>query len=222
MALKIIGSGFGRTGTMTTKTALEQLGFGPCHHMIEVIENPAQAAFWKALAAGKTVDLADVFAGYNAQVDWPGARIYQESSIAFPDAKVIHTERPAEDWWNSFSGTIGKFFRLAPTMPLPPHIADIFTTMSGYLMAHHFADFTDKASTIAAYNRHNQKVRDTIASDRLLVLNVAQGWDPLCRFLGVPVPATPFPRLNPKVEFWEHFGGEPAEAVAAKNEAAAV
>ena len=49
MALQIIGSGFGRTGTMSTKMALEQLGFGPCHHMIEVIENPKQPAYWKAI-----------------------------------------------------------------------------------------------------------------------------------------------------------------------------
>jgi len=29
MALKIIGAGFGRTGTLSLKVALEKLGFGP-------------------------------------------------------------------------------------------------------------------------------------------------------------------------------------------------
>ncbi|MEO0995543.1 MAG: sulfotransferase, partial [Pseudomonadota bacterium] len=56
MALKIIGSGFGRTGTMSTKLALEQLGFGPCHHMKEVFESPAQLAYWKAVTEGQSVD----------------------------------------------------------------------------------------------------------------------------------------------------------------------
>ena len=114
MALAIIGSGFGRTGTMSTKMALQQLGFGPCHHMIEVIENPAQPAHWKAIAAGEKVVWAEVFDGYNSQVDWPGAAVWRETSVAFPDAKVLHTERPEDEWWNSFSVTIGKFFDRSP------------------------------------------------------------------------------------------------------------
>lgn len=61
MGLKIIGSGFGRTGTMSTKKALEQLGFGPCHHMVEVIQNPAQPPFWRALAEGRQPDWDKIF-----------------------------------------------------------------------------------------------------------------------------------------------------------------
>jgi hypothetical protein len=64
MSLKVIGSGFGRTGTMSMKEALGVLDLGPCHHMLEVMENPAQLGFWKAIAAGKAVDWEDVFAGY--------------------------------------------------------------------------------------------------------------------------------------------------------------
>src|SRR5689334_16327222 len=41
MTLKVIGAGFGRTGTMSLKLALEQLGFGPCYHMIEVFKHQA-------------------------------------------------------------------------------------------------------------------------------------------------------------------------------------
>src|SRR5215471_1053329 len=138
MALKVIGSGFGRTGTMSTKLALEQLGFGPCHHMIEVIENPAQPAQWKAVAAGEKVDWSEVFRGYNAQVDWPGAAVWRETSIAFPDAKVLHTERPEDVWWSSFGVTIAKFFNLFPNLPLPLEIADIFATMKDWLVKDQF------------------------------------------------------------------------------------
>ena len=136
MSPRVIGSGFGRTGTMSMKTALEQLGFGPCHHMIEVMGNPAQPAHWKALADGRKVDWREVFHGYNSQVDWPGAAVWSQTAVAFPEAKVIHTERPEDEWWNSFSVTIGKFFDRAPGMPLPPHIADIFKTMSGVSLIH--------------------------------------------------------------------------------------
>ena len=192
------------------KEALDVLGFGPCHHMTEVMENPAQLTHWKAIAAGEQIDWEDVFEGYNSQIDWPGAHVWHETSIAFPDARVIHTERPEDAWWNSFNGTIGKFFAVCSDLDLPPHITDIFITMDDLLMKGTFDDFTDRDCAIAAYRQNNQRVRDTIPADRLLVLNVADGWEPLCRFLEVPVPSTAFPHRHPKKEFWEHFGGEPA------------
>ncbi len=196
---------------MSTKMALEELGLGPCHHMIEVALNPTQLAHWKAIAAGEKVAWAEVFDGYVSQVDWPGAAVWRETSIAFPDAKVVHTERPEDEWWNSFSVTIGKLMTLLPNIPLPPHIAEIMQTMSGWLIKNTFGDHTDdRAAAIAAYRRNNEMVRDTIAADRLLVFNVADGWGPLCRFLEVPEPDAPFPRSNTRDEFWAHFGGEPA------------
>ncbi|MBU2533627.1 MAG: hypothetical protein KKB37_12870 [Alphaproteobacteria bacterium] len=210
MSLKVIGSGFGRTGTMSTKLALEQLGFGPCHHMVEVMQNPAQPPHWRSIAAGVAVDWESVFQGYNSQVDWPGAAVWNETIRAFPDAKVVHTERDEDAWWNSFNTTIGKFFSVAPDIDLPPHIKQIFETMSGWFMKETFEDYRDRDCAIAAYRENNQRVRDTIPPERLLVFNVADGWQPLCRFLDVPAPATPFPRSHPRDEFWAHFGGEPA------------
>ena len=209
MSLQVIGSGFGRTGTMTTKQALETLGFGPCHHMVEIIENPAQMKHWKALAASEPVDWAEVFAGYRSQVDWPGAHVWEQTASAFPEARVIHTERPEDAWWNSFEGTIGKFFARFREMELPPHIMDQFTVMHDWMIQGTFSDFTDRDCAIEAYRANNQKVRETIPPERLLVFQVADGWEPLCEFLEVPVPDTPFPFTHPRKEFWEHFGGEP-------------
>jgi hypothetical protein len=211
MPLKVIGSGFGRTGTMSTKIALEQLGLGPCHHMVEVMSNPGQPAHWHAHAAGEEVDWAEVFAGYKAQVDFPGASVWHELSIAFPEAKVIHTERPEEEWWASYSATINKFWICRTRLDLPPPVAAIFETMDEILVQGVFGG-TDRDSAIAAYRRNNEKVRDMITADRLLVFAPTDGWNPLCRFLGVPTPATDFPRSNARDEFWALFGGEPAEA----------
>src|SRR6202034_200605 len=90
MSLTVIGSGFGRTGTASLKCALEILGFGPCHHMVEVMENPEQGAHWQALVAGKPVHWGDVFKGYRAHVDWPGAHVWRELAAVYPDAKIIH------------------------------------------------------------------------------------------------------------------------------------
>lgn len=211
MSLKIIGSGFGRTGTMSTKLALEQLGCGPCHHMTEVMGNSSQPAHWKAYAAGAEVDWEDVFAGYGAQVDFPGATVWHELSIAFPEAKVIHTERPQDEWWASYSGTINKFWLYRTRLDLPPPIAAIFETMDK-IVVQDLIGGIDRDSAIKAYRRNNEKVRDTIPADRLLVFTPTDGWEPLCRFLEVDVPDGDFPRSHARDEFWAHFGGEPTVA----------
>ncbi len=106
MPLSIIGSGFGRTGTMSLKLALEQLGFGPCHHMEEVMDHPGQFGHWQAAARGEAMDWESVYQGYRSTVDWPGAHSWQELAETYPEAKVIHTLRPAEEWWGSYSTTI--------------------------------------------------------------------------------------------------------------------
>lgn len=211
MGLKIIGSGFGRTGTMSTKKALEQLGFGPCHHMVEVIQNPAQPPFWRALAEGRQPDWDKIFEGYTSQVDFPGAAFWRDLAQAFPDAKVIHTERPEDDWWASYSKTIGKFFVHRNNLNLPPPVAANFETMETLLIEGVMKGL-DKQSSISAYRRNNEAVRATIAPERLLVFTPSDGWEPLCRFLGVDAPDEPFPRSNARDEFWAMFGGEPVGA----------
>ncbi len=212
MPLDIIGSGFGRTGTMTTKDALATLGFGPTHHMVEILQNPAQLDLWKAHIAGQDTDWSKVFAGYPSQVDWPGAAVWQQTLAAFPHAKVIHTERDEDAWWASFSKTIGKLFRLADTLQLPDHPKDVVLTMRDGLIGKHLGDYTDRDTALTAYRANNAEVRRTVPKDRLLVFQVADGWTPLCEFLDVPEPDTPFPHHNLRVDFWEHFGGEPADA----------
>jgi hypothetical protein len=87
MALEIIGAGFGRTGTNSLKIALEFLGFGPCHHMFEVRDNPELLPDWQRAAMGERVDWDQVFRGYRSQVDWPGARYWRELTEHFPNAK---------------------------------------------------------------------------------------------------------------------------------------
>jgi len=211
MALSVIGSGFGRTGTKSLKEGLEQLGFAPCHHMHEIVTHPEQVAHWQAVAAGQPVDWNEVFAGYHSQVDWPGAHVWRELSAAFPDAKVVHTLRPAEMWWNSYTKTIGKLMSTYKQIPLPPHITailDAWNTMVGEKV---FSGRTnDRETCIAAFNRNTEQVRDTIPANRLLLFDVSEGWGPLCKFLGVPFPATPFPHHNLRADFWEVLGGEPA------------
>ena len=69
--MKIIGAGFGRTGTMSLKVALETLGFGPCYHMIEVFDHPEHPSLWQAAWRGEPTDWDTFLSGYESAVDWP-------------------------------------------------------------------------------------------------------------------------------------------------------
>lgn len=201
MALQAIGAGLGRTGTMALKTALEELGLGPCHHMYEVIKHPEQAPFWGRAARGEPVDWEEVFANYRSSCDWPSCAFYKQLAARYPVAKVILTLRDPHAWYMSVCNTIlpamkGPMFAPDGTKVGPP--GDFAPLLIGEKTFHN--DFT-KENMVAVFNRHNEEVKRTIPPERLLVFEAAQGWEPLCRFLGVPVPAKPFPRTNTTEEF---------------------
>lgn len=202
MTLRLIGAGLGRTGTLSTKLALERLGFGPCYHMVEVFKNPAHIPLWERANDGQTADWDALFSGYASTVDWPGCKFWRELADAYPDAKVLLTVRDADAWYESASKTI---FRMDER---------VVTTEVGRLqiaMAHKVvhASFPrgldDRAHCLDVYRRHNEAVGRALG-DRVLTYDVAEGWGPLCAFLGVPVPDEPFPRTNSTAEFRARTG----------------
>ena len=181
--------------------------------MQTLFADPAQLAFWKTLAAGGTVDWHEVFAGYRSQIDWPGAHVWPELIQAFPEARVVFSTRPAEAWWTSYARTVGKLRRLYPTLPVRPPWPRPSTPMKQVMLRRGIdPEMRDREAAIAAFHRQLAEVRAAVPPERLLVFAIGDGWAPLCDFLGVPVPATPFPRLNDGGDFWARFGGEPAEA----------
>jgi len=198
MSLKVVGAGFGRTGTHSLKLALEKLGFGPCYHMAEVFTHPGHAEAWLALAEGRSHDFGSVLAGYRSAVDFPVVHFWRELAKANPGAKVILTERDPKVWYESARRTI------FPRMAMDPDTAEYPTQLR---MAQRivklltFGGNLDEAHVIDVYRRHNDEVRRTIAPERLLVFDGAMGWAPLCEFLQVPVPDEPFPRTNTAEEF---------------------
>lgn len=202
--LRIIGSGFGRTGTQSLKLALIELGFGPCHHMDEMFSNPGMLPAWQSVARGEKPDWPAMFPGYVSQVDWPGAALWREMAAAFPDAKVIHTERPEEDWWRSFQATIGTLMPARAGIP-DPYRRAVLQMAHDLIVPNSFGPGPlDREHALAAYRRNNEAVRAEIPLQRRLIFYADRGWEPLCAFLGVPVPATPFPRVNSTAEFRAH------------------
>jgi hypothetical protein len=200
MPLEIIGAGLGRTGTNSLKLALEQLGFGPCHHMFEVFPRPEQVAFWQAAADGETMDWNAVFAEFRSQCDWPGAGFWQELVAAFPRAKVILSVRDPQEWYASARETILNRTSKWQDNPDPQRRAAMKMANSVVDMRAFNGDLSQD-NAIRVFNAHNAKVKATVPADKLLVFDCKEGWEPLCAFLGVSVPSTEYPRTNSKQEF---------------------
>jgi hypothetical protein len=201
MSLEIIGPGFGRTGTNSLKIALEQLGFGPCHHMFEVRDNPGLLGDWEAAARGEAVDWSRVFRGYRAQTDWPGARYWRELARHFPEAKVVLTVRDPDAWFDSVQATIAPFVAARGTHP-SPHVNAIAEMAYRTIVVPIFGGrLSDREHATRVFKEHVAEVQAEIPAHRLLTFDLRDGWRPLCGFLGVGVPDTPFPRTNSSKAF---------------------
>lgn len=194
MGLKVIGSGLGRTGTLSTKLALEQLGFAPCHHMVEVFLNPESVPLWVEAGSGRP-DWDAIFGGYHAMVDHPGCAYWRELAAHYPEAKVLHTVRDPDKWFDSTQATI--FNPDRPPMPPGTPMAAFFDQ----LYAFYGGDMHDRGFMTDFFRRHTERVVESVPADRLLVFDVKSGWEPLCAFLGVEVPNTPYPRENSTEDF---------------------
>ena len=193
MVLSVIGAGFGRTGTESMKLALEALGKGPCHHMKEVLVDSEQIALWRSAAQGDLPEWEEAFAGYNSAVDWPTAYFWRELSEYYPDAKVLLTVRSADSWHESMTNTIFKTLK-ASTDPASIGLKLIGEGVFG-------GRLDDRAHAIAVYEKNIADVQAAFTQERLLTYHLGEGWEPLCQFLGEPVPNIPFPRSNPREQF---------------------
>jgi hypothetical protein len=198
--MKVIGAGFGRTGTFSTKVALEHLGFGPCYHMVEVFEHPEHVAFWQAAADGQPIDWNDLFGNYKAAVDWPACAFYDQLMEVYPEAKVLLTVRDPDSWHRSVMNTIGPGNN--DETDDPQRLAHRKMGQSVIWQGTFDGRVEEKEYAISVFNRHIEEVKRRVPAERLLVFDVKEGWEPLCRFLGVPVPENvPFPRLNDTASF---------------------
>ena len=201
MELEVIGAGFGRTGTLSLRTALGKLGF-PCYHMMGLLFDPGQKTdvdFW--LEVAEDPDSADhdwsrVFSKVTATVDYPACGAWRGLVKAYPEAKVVYTLHPrgAEAWYDSTRTTI----YLGTDLDAGSVFGEKINAMMDRLVWHGLLQnaMEDRDAAVARYNSHLEEVRDTVPADRLLVFSVDQGWEPLCTFLNVPIPDEGFPNIN--------------------------
>uniref|UniRef100_A0A061SB03 Nad dependent epimerase dehydratase n=1 Tax=Tetraselmis sp. GSL018 TaxID=582737 RepID=A0A061SB03_9CHLO len=222
--IQVIGAGPGRTGTASLKEALEILGYGPCYHMFECVKLGHERQWSKAFSSEEVSRETwhNILQGFGSAVDFPACAAYEQLLAAFPGAKVILTTRNRESWarsvrktiWNSYGPEISwnyAFWRYH------------FQQMTKKMRQRFFGDeragvrgtsIVSDEVLMSAFDEWNQRVKKTVPSEKLLIFRVEEGWEPLCKFLGVPVPETSFPRVNDTAEFsknikkqwWIHMG----------------
>jgi hypothetical protein len=203
MSLAVIGAGYPRTGASSLKSALETLGFGPVYHLSEVFKRPDHWPLWIDAADERPVDWERLFDGYRAVTDAPGCLFYRQIAAKYPAAKVILTLRDPEQWFASTQGTIFAANAKGRIKNLPPLLAGMMRVI-GWRPddpATH-----DKSAMIARLNAHNEEVKRVIPANRLLVHELTAGWEPLCKFLDVPVPDAAFPHVNRTADFQQMVG----------------
>lgn len=210
MAIKVIGAGFGRTGTATLKEALETLGYSKCYHSTSLADHPSHGAQWIGLSEGKPIDWNALFAGYQGAMGLPTVFFYKEIMAQYPEAKVILTVRDPEKWYESASQTIFnlpsgpqmmamRFMSLfIPKLKMALRIIPVARKLG---LERFLGNDLSRENVINAFNRHNEEVRQTVPPEKLLEYDVKEGWEPLCRFLNEPIPAAPFPHTNTREQF---------------------
>ena len=198
--IRVVGAGLGRTGTASLKEALERLLGAHCYHMKEVFEHLDHVPLWHAAIRGEDADWSRILSGYAAIVDWPGAACWRSIAAAYPDAIVLlSTRADAETWYRSAKATI--------LGDVPEDIKEKqpelreFGDMVGDMFAAFDPQWRDHDAAVVAYERHNAAVREEVPAERLVEWQPGDGWEPLARALGVPIPDEPFPHTNTTEEF---------------------
>jgi len=219
--LKVVGVGYGRTGTYSLTLALEELGLPTLHtsHLFEHVEHEEVVAMWlkevfqpsieKRNATLGSLDLNTITGhGYRATCDLPMALYYEQVLREYPDCKFILTTRTdSEEWfrsWNTLAKSIEKSASFgnvfSAVKPFLIYIRWLFARVNennSYLTSHYPLPEQNKEACIASYEAHNRRVREVIPKRQLLEYNVKQGWEPLCNFLEIEnCPNTPFPKSN--------------------------
>ncbi|KAF2461469.1 P-loop containing nucleoside triphosphate hydrolase protein [Lineolata rhizophorae] len=216
--MEVLVLGMPRTGTASMRMALTRLGYDHVYHMASVFHNPPDADIWHEAAAawvGKRKPLTreewdQVLGHAMAVTDFPAAVFWKELIEMYPEAKVVLTNRDRDAWWKSFNATIGasiKKMRSSWLATIDPTFVGRIRPMAYNMFGQYFGTMdVDEARYKEVFVQHYDNIRKATPPERLLDYNVSQGWEPLCEFLGKPVPEEDFPRVNESDYFHKTMG----------------
>jgi len=208
--LLVIGAGLSRTGTLSTRMALQHLLGAPCYHgSVPVVEQIEHLQPWiDMFEAGKLEPetAKRLLKGCKGGVDWPVFCWYKELTEIYPNAKVLLTVRDPHAWFHSqkfMSDTIhglvahapySWFFSLVGAGKFAENMRK--RSLLGIRGKMNRALLAGEEASVKFYEEHTEEVKTSVPSEKLLVFSVKEGWEPLCRFLGLQVPSIPFPNIN--------------------------
>ena len=215
--MKVIGVGFGRSGTMSIKQAIEDLGAGPCFHMIDLIRNSDKVPAWHDAAVKGNVDFDAMFAGYDATIDWPGCTFWRELLEAYPDAPVLFNYRDFDGWYRSMTNTVWALRQAAQKGELKPDASrpqpspELWQVIGTLIWERDLeGKFDDEAAARKIYEGRIETIRSEVPADRLTEFELGSaGWPEICGMLGVEEPDHEFPHLHETNEFRAEFGLPP-------------
>jgi hypothetical protein len=212
--MKLIGAGLPRTATLSQKVALEMLGLEPCYHMVSVFTDLPQAELWRQAFDG-SLSPGEILDAYPATVDWPGAYFYKDLMNLYPDAKVLLSVRDGDAWATSMRETIWECLygdglvglMTAARQRIDPLWDGCMEMLKEMWQREALLDgkaTTDEGMS-RAMRRYNAEVQESVPADRLLVWAPTDGWEPLCKFLELPIPDAPFPRVHDTKAFGQNI-----------------
>ncbi|KAJ4354351.1 uncharacterized protein N0V89_006086 [Didymosphaeria variabile] len=218
--MRVLVLGMCRTGTSSIRLALRKLGY-KTHHMDAVIEeDPTQLPYWQEAVEvtffpdqqrqvhlrgqppyGRA-EFDKLLANYDAVTDFPCALYAEQLVKAYPDAKVVLTNRDYDSWARSMESTIWWIFGsklsyfCGATNLAPWPLGDFTRFNHACFKAHSNSQYKNTPEAKAAFDRHYALVRSIVPNDNLLEFGPKFEWEPLCEFLGKDVPSEPYPWAN--------------------------
>lgn len=213
--MKVLGVGFGRSGTMSLKVALEELGASPCLHMIDLIRNTELIPPWYDAAIEGKVDFDRMFAGFEATIDWPGCTFWRELIDHYPDSPVLLNYREFDGWYKSVKNTIAAVREasqkgeLQPDANRPAPPPELWQVIGKLIYERDFqGNFEDEDWMRDMYYGRIEEIKATVPAERLTVFKLEDqpGWEPVADMLGAEAPETDFPHLHDTDEFRTEFG----------------
>ena len=202
--MKVICAGWGRTGTRSLKFALEKLLRQPSYHMQNILLNKKDAKIWHDSIFKKNEEFKwdKIYKGYGACLDFPSCNYYKELMEAYPESKVILTIREDESWiksWNVLNNQILKSLTFRFLAKIPKTSFKLQKDIHNKMILGEDGAFCGAKTDLERkqkFNEWNKSVIKYVPKDRLLVYEVKDGWEPLCKFLNSPIPDIPFPYKN--------------------------
>jgi len=226
--MKVIFAGYSKNGTKTMKEAFTLLGY----NNYDFQENYRyQKDRWLKIfnTGGTKEDFYEMYKNVDSCTDMPSFYFWDEILKAFPDAKVVFCMRSEDDWWRSYKKQMEsrQSFKFRVMQILSPSLKRMLdfawkmhVVIEGWQMVEPWFGFCDNPEHLLrkSYRMHNANVLQNAPKDQLLVFSLDQGWEPLCKFLNLPVPDAPFPHKNKNATLVKEFFKKDPLAVRINNE----